>query len=233
MKNLLRPFEDLLCLFFPHLCLACERNAPPYGEHICISCRTTLPEANFHFTKENPFTDRFWGRVDVQAGAALYLFAKESRVQSLIHNLKYNGKTEVGIVLGRRFGLMLHRSPLFSGVDVIVPVPLHVRKERIRGYNQSEIFGNGLSESMGKPCMGNGLKRIIHSESQTKQSREARLQNVSEVFTVGKPEALKGKHILLVDDVLTTGATLEVCANRLLEIPGTKVSMATIAIATH
>ncbi|MBI1228354.1 MAG: ComF family protein [Bacteroidetes bacterium] len=233
MRKLLRPFEDFLCLFFPHLCLACERNSPPYGDHICTICKATMPEANFHLRKENPFTEKFWGRVNVHAGMALYLFTKESRVQNLIHHLKYKGKTEVGTVLGQRIGNMLHQSPLFAGIDVIVPVPLHLRKERIRGYNQSEVLGNGIADTFGRPLIGNGMKRTIHSTSQTKQSRESRLHNVGEVFEVAKPKLLEGKHILLVDDVLTTGATLEVCANKLLEVPGVKISMATIAIAIH
>lgn len=233
MRKLLQPFEDFLCLFFPHLCLACERNSPPYGEHICTACSATLPEANFHLRKENPFTEKFWGRVNVHAGTAMYLFTKESRVQNLVHHLKYRGKAEVGTILGRKQGTLLRQSPLFADVDVIVPVPLHVRKARIRGYNQSEVFGNGISETFGRPCLGHAMKRVVHSESQTKQSRESRLHSVGEVFEVAKPKLLEGKHVLLVDDVLTTGATLEVCASKLLAVPGTKVSMATIAMAMH
>ncbi len=163
----------------------------------------------------------------------MYLFTKESRVQNLIHNLKYKGKTAVGTVLGQKMGTMLRQAPLFADVDVIVPVPLHIRKLRIRGYNQSEVFGNGISETFGRPCLSHAMQRVVHSESQTKQSRESRLHNVGEVFEVAKPKLLEGKHVLLVDDVLTTGATLEVCASRLLEVPGVKVSMATIAIAMH
>lgn len=233
MINLLQPFEDLLCLFFPHLCLACEQNAPPYGEHICTICRATLPETSFQLKKENPFTEKFWGRVNIQAGTAMYLFAKDGRVQNMIHQLKYKRKAEVGTILGRKLGSSLRHSPFFAQVDIVVPVPLHIRKQRIRGYNQSEVFAEGIAETFGRPCLGNGLRRVIHSASQTKQSREARLHNVGEVFEVNKPEQLKGRHILLVDDVLTTGATLETCANKLLELPGVKVSMATIAIAIH
>lgn len=233
MRNLLRPFEDFLCLFFPHLCLACDYNSPPYGEHICTSCRATLPEANYHFRKDNPFTEKFWGRIPIHAGAPMYLFTKESRVQNLIHHLKYKGRAEVGTILGNKMGMMLRQSPHFADVDIIVPVPLHVRKLRIRGYNQSEVFGNGIADTFGRPCLGNGMRRIIHSASQTRQSRESRLHNVGEVFEVNKPKVLEGKHILLVDDVLTTGATLEVCARKLLEVPGTMVSMATLAIAMH
>lgn len=190
-----------------------------------------MPEANLHFSKENPFTDKFLGRINLEAGAALYYFNKESKVQNLIHHLKYNGKREIGVVLGRKFGGELARSILFSEVDLIVPVPLHLRKLRQRGYNQSEMFAQGLSESLRRPYSANALMRLVHSSSQTKKSREARLLNVADVFAVNKPQRLVGKHVLLVDDVLTTGATLETCAAKILELPGTKVSMATIAMA--
>jgi ComF family protein len=192
-----------------------------------------MPETNFHFDRNNPFTERFWGRVEIQSAAALYFFTKGSRVQNLLHHLKYDGKREIGAVLGRQFGLQLKRSPLFGKVELIVPVPLHPRKQRIRGYNQSEMFAQGLSESMGIPYVKNGLKRVVHSESQTKKSKEERMVKIKEVFVVHQSNMLQGKHILLVDDVMTTGATLEVCANQLLSLPQTKVSMATIAIAVH
>lgn len=174
-----------------------------------------------------------WGRAEIQTAAALFLFTKGSRVQHLIHHLKYDGKKEIGVSLGRKFGFQLKRSPLFSQIDLIVPVPLHPRKQKIRGYNQSELFAAGLSESMGIPYLKDGLKRVVHSESQTKKSREERVTKIKEVFAVNKRDLLSEKHILLVDDVMTTGATLEVCATLLLGIPGTKVSLATIAIAVH
>ncbi len=233
MRNLLRPFDDFLSLVYPRLCLACGYYAPPYGQHFCTYCRGTLPEANFHHSKENPFTERFWGRVHLETGASLYLFTKESRVQNLLHQLKYNGKKEIGLILGRQFGASLKQSPHFAGIEVIVPVPLHLKKLRIRGYNQSEYFAKGLSESMQVPVLKNGMMRVIHGESQTKKSREARIENIREAFVVHLPNALERKQILLVDDVLTTGATLEVCASELLKLKDVKVSMATIAIAMH
>ncbi len=233
MKTLLQPINDLLYLLYPHLCLACGKNAPPHNKDICTECEATLPLSHFHKEKENPFTEKFWGRVDLQTGTSMYLFTKQSRVAHLIHNFKYKGKKEIGISLGRRYGYTLKRESHFEGIDCIVPVPLHWRKQRMRGFNQSEMFGNGLSESLGVPCIKNGLERLNFTDSQTKKSRLERLKNIDGVFSVKKPKLLEGKHILLVDDVLTTGATLEVCALELLKVKGTKVSMATIATATN
>ena len=233
MRNLLQPIADFFYLLYPHLCLACGTEAPPYKQDICTKCEATLPQSHFHKSKDNPFTERFWGRVPLQTGAGMYLFSKQSRVAHLIHNFKYNGKKEIGVFLGRRYGHILKREAHFDDIDCIVPVPLHWKKERQRGFNQSEMFGNGLAESMEIPCIKNGLERLSHTESQTKKSRQARLENMQGVFAVKNGKALSGKHILLVDDVLTTGSTLEVCANELLKVPYTKVSMATIAVAMN
>ncbi|MEO1257900.1 MAG: phosphoribosyltransferase family protein [Bacteroidota bacterium] len=233
MRKLLRPIADFFYLLYPHLCLACGEEAPPYNADICVKCEATLPLSHFHKNKENGFTERFWGRVPIESGTGMYLFTKQSRVAHLIHNFKYKGKKEVGLILGSRYGHTLSREPHFSGIDCIVPVPLHWKKERQRGFNQSEMFGNGLAESMGIPCIKDGLERLAHTDSQTKKSRHERLDSMQGMFAVKKERRLKGKHILLVDDVLTTGATLEVCANELLKLPGTKISMATIAIAIN
>lgn len=233
LRFIVRRLEELLYLAFPHLCLACRQRQPPRGEDICVHCKATLPESGFHLRQDNPFTERFWGKVKIESGAALYLFTKESRVQHLIHELKYKGQKQVGEILGRRFGYALKDSPFFKDVELIVPVPLHPKKELIRGYNQSEMFANGLSETLKIPVLADGLKRVEHSESQTKKGRKERSENVREVFAVKRHQKLEGKHILIVDDVLTTGSTLETCARKVLEVPGTRVSLATIAIAMH
>jgi len=233
MRNWLQPINDLLYLFYPHLCLACAKNAPPYDKYLCTQCEATLPLSHFHKQKENPFTDRFWGRVPLHTGTAMFLFTKRSRVAHLIHNFKYNGKKEIGTILGQRYGHMLKREAHFQGIECIVPVPLHWRKLRSRGFNQSQVFGDGLSESMKIPCFPNGLERLAHTDSQTKKSRMDRLKNMEGVFAPNKTKQLEGKHILLIDDVLTTGATLEICAQELLKVPGTTISMATMAIAIN
>lgn len=230
-RALFQLLHDFLGLFYPNLCLACGRNLPSQEELICVSCEFRLPETRFHQHRENPFTERFWGRIPLESGAAQYHFVKGGKVQRLIHRLKYDQKQEIGIYLGRRYGRQLLESPWFADIDLIVPIPLHPRKEHQRGYNQSALFARGLSEGMGKPWLANALQRYYFTETQTRKSRMERFGNVEEAFLIGRPETIRGRHILLVDDVITTGATLEACGGKILEIPGTRLSMATIAFA--
>ncbi|MCB0568834.1 MAG: ComF family protein [Phaeodactylibacter sp.] len=222
---------NLTGLFFPNLCLACGKGLPPREEAICLSCQYKLPKTGFHLHLQNPFTERFWGRVNIQAGAALYHFTKGGRTQRLIHNLKYEGKREIGLKLGLLYGQQLRDAPGFHGATLILPVPLHPRKERLRGYNQSAAFAQGLSSGMGVPWLKDGMKRREFTSTQTQKTRLERFDNVSEAFVVPHPHKVEGQHVLLADDVITTGATLEACALKVLELPGTKVSLATIAIA--
>lgn len=229
----LRLLDDLISLFYPRLCLACSRHLPPKQQMICVHCRYKLPKTNFHLQRENPFTERFWGRLDLTSGAALYHFTRGGLTQQLIHKLKYQGQWEVGYQLGELYGNILKKSPFFEGIDVIVPVPLHPKKEHQRGYNQSDSFAKGIAEALRRPWMKNALKRSAYTDSQTTKSRLERLKNVLNVFSVHRSGVLEDKHVLLVDDVLTTGATLEACGIRILEVPGTKLSMATIAIADY
>lgn len=225
--------DGFLHFFYPEQCLACESSIPARGDVLCVRCNSTLPLLNYHLQKENPFTIRFWGRLPLHSGAALFLFTKDSRVQHLLHNLKYNGQWKIGVELGRKLGWLLKASRAFGKPDVIVPVPLHERKEWMRGYNQSAMFGSGLASAMGIEHLPKALFRSAYTETQTRKSRIERLENVRDVFEVRQREQLAGKHVLLVDDVMTTGSTLEACALKILEVAGTKVSMATIAIASH
>jgi ComF family protein len=226
-----RLFDDLLALLYPRLCLACSADLPPYSSQICVRCRLKLPETEFHLLPENAFTDRFWGRIDLQAGAAMLYFRRKGMTQNLMHQLKYQGKKEIGLELGRLYGYQLRDSACFKGLDGVLAVPLHPRKERRRGFNQSDWFARGLAEGLGIPHLKGALIRVVDTDSQTKKSRFERVENMQEAFRAPKPEFLQGKHVLLADDVLTTGATLEACALKLLEIQGVKISMATIAIA--
>lgn len=233
MKTLLSNYlYDLLGLFYPNLCLACEKNLPPGQKILCIRCNYSLPKTNYHLELENGLTERFWGRLPIETGAALFHFVKGGKVQQLIHELKYNHKRDVGIQLGEWYGSMLKEQSSYQDIDLIVPVPLHIKKEHRRGYNQSALFAEGLAKRLGKPWKKDALMRRDASKSQTKKGRMERLENVMHAFQLNKAKSLEGKHILLVDDVLTTGATLEACGQKLLSIANTKLSLATIAIAS-
>jgi len=226
-------FNDLLTVFFPPTCNGCGGLLNENEGLLCLDCVYHLPRTGFHTDPDNIVAQVFWGRVPLQAAASFLYFNKGNTVQRLLHQLKYQGNQEIGLWLGERYGRELLKSPLFSGIDEIIPVPLHSSKFRKRGYNQSELFAKGLAKTMGKPLDHSTLLRQSATETQTKKSRYQRWENVSEVFTTDHPERVEGKHILLVDDVLTTGATLEASARVLLGIKNLKVSVVTIAFSNH
>jgi len=225
--------NDFLSLVFPKVCYACGKSLFKNEDCICIYCHYHLPKTNFHLDPGNPVMKLFWGRINIHAASSLYLFNKGSKIQHLIHQLKYRGKSEIGISIGRYYGRELKAAPLFSPVTIVVPVPLHKTKLRKRGYNQSEVFAQGLAESLEIEDCRDALIRTRESYTQTKKSRYDRWKNVEGIFHITAPGRLTGKHILLVDDVVTTGSTLEACAGKILEIPGTKVSVVTIASTLH
>lgn len=233
LHPILTGIEHCFSLFYPKLCLVCEIKKPAQGEILCLACQHKLPRTDFHLDPENALMQRFWGRLPLHAAASLFYFIKGGRTQQLIHQLKYNNKPAVGIRFGQSYGNHLKNSPLFRGVDCIVPVPLHPRKRHQRGYNQSETFAQGLSASMGKPYFGEALKRRDFTQTQTRKGRLERMNNVMEAFTLKNGKALEGKHVLLVDDVVTTGATLEACGIRLLTAKDLTLSLATIGFASR
>lgn len=224
-------YGGLLHLLYPNLCVGCDADLPGGDYCFCIRCLSRLQPTDMYKHMENEFTDRLWGRLHIESGAAMYYFSRKSPIQRALHRLKYQNQPDIGVRIGRRFGHLLSQSLHFGGVQAIVPVPLHRQKERQRGYNQSAMLAQGLAESMGVPVLLNSLVRNLHTGSQTRKKRMERFENVSEVFTVKHPAKIQGKHLLLVDDVLTTGATLEACGKILLEVPGVCLSLATIAIA--
>lgn len=231
MKTLPRLLNDLLGLFYPELCITCGNRLITQEKYVCLKCWADLPENNFHLEPENKVAHLFWGRIHLENATSFFLFRKGSRYQKLIHFIKYEGLKELGFDAGARLGNKLTHSPFYQSVDVIVPVPLHKRKLRKRGYNQSEWIARGLSESMKRPVSVDNLFRKTYTSTQTKKNRIERWENVKDVFGVRQPEKFSGKHILLVDDVVTTGATLESCAAQLLAIENVKVSIATLAYA--
>ena len=222
---------DFISLIFPRICEACGNSLWKNEEVLCHCCEYHLPKTNFHFDNENPVTRLFWGRAPIETGAAFLYFNRGNKVQRLIHQLKYKSKKEIGIFLGAQYGQELKYAPGFSTADAIVPVPLHKKKQMQRGYNQSEQFAIGLSGSMNISVHNHLLTRIKANETQTRKSRFRRFQNVHEIFSVCHPELWIGKHLILVDDVVTTGATLESCILALKVIPGVKISIACIATA--
>jgi ComF family protein len=191
-----------------------------------------LPETNFHLSKKNLFTERFEGRLPVETAAAFFFFTKKSKTQHLVHQIKYGDKREAAFELGRLFGQKLTQQPHFQNIDFIVPVPMHPKKQILRGFNQAELFANGLSETLQTPVHISILKKTKMTETQTKKSRLERLQNAEDVFHLTDPSVLAHKSVLIVDDVMTSGATLENCALTILEkSPTAKISFATIAFA--
>jgi ComF family protein len=190
----------------------------------------TLPETGFYNYPENPVEKLFWGRIKVENATAFLFYDKQSKYGHLLHEFKYKGYREIGIYLGELLGSRLNNSS-FNDIDLIVPVPLHFSKLRSRGFNQSEVFGQGLSKSLNKPVLGKALKRNVFTSTQTRKGRFDRWKNVEGIFQVSDPDLLKHKHILLIDDVVTTGATLEAAGSAILNIEGTKLSIATLAYA--
>ena len=217
-------------LLYPRLCIACEEE--PYNSKlpVCIKCLMELPVCDMEWHKENIFTERIYGRIDVEAAASLFYFSKGGKVQHLIHQTKYSGNGNIAALLGNWMGSKLKESTLFKNIEIVVPVPLHKTKLKIRGFNQSEEFGKGIAGVLNIELKANALKRLQSSVSQTSKNRLERLANVHQSFELDVSTNLENKHILLVDDVLTTGATMEACAEKLMKIPGIKLSLASIAV---
>ncbi len=225
-------FSDFIQLIYPNLCMSCGSNLYKNETVLCTKCLYRLPRTNFHHDSDNPVSQFFWGRVKVETATSFYHFQKGSKFQKLIHQLKYHGHKEVGFELGKHFGTELKESDLFKDIDLLVPVPLHPKRLKTRGYNQSDWIAFGLSESMNIPVDTNNLYRHIATETQTRKTRIERWQNVESIFRIKKQNAFENKHILLIDDVITTGSTLEACASAILNVGNTKVSVATLAVAT-
>jgi len=223
--------NDILNLFYPNICQACGIALNQQENIICISCQVKLPKTGFQFHEDNPVSRIFWGRVNLYSATSFLFFNKGGNVQKLIHSLKYRNKKEVGEFLGTLFGYELKKSSLFKEINVVVPVPLHPKKFNKRGFNQSEMIASGIGRAMDIPTDFNNLVRLVNTDSQTRKSRYNRWENVKGVFSINNAKAFEGKHILLVDDVLTTGATMEACAATLLAVKETKVSIATLAYA--
>jgi len=231
MQSLKNTFSSTLHLFYPHVCTGCGSDLLQENNLLCLHCINDLPQTGFAQYNNNPVEKIFWGRIPVTAAHSEFYFAKETLIQHLIHQLKYKNNTAIGFYMGEMMGRSLLHSNRFSEIDYLVPLPLYPDKERKRGYNQAAIICNGVSEIMNIPVITGNVTRRRFTETQTRKHRTERWENVAESFAVKNPAELKGKSILLVDDVVTTGATLEACGNALLQIEGVKLYIATLAHA--
>lgn len=224
--------EDFVGLVYPKLCVVCNGHLLKTEQGFCFTCEQELPRTYDELNPaSNPAGRVFWGRFPVEAAAACFVFSGEGKVQELVHNLKYNGRKDAGIAAGFYFGNILKTISPFLTADLLIPVPLHEDKLHKRGYNQATCFAQGLSEALNVPYNESILLRLKATSSQTRKSREERWENVGEVFAVSAKNKLEGKHIIIVDDVVTTGATIEACALPLLDIPGVKISVVSLAAA--
>jgi ComF family protein len=222
---------NLLNLFFPQVCLTCDAHLNDNEQHICTFCRDELPVTNFHQKRDNAVSKRLYGRVNYQFATSLLWFNKKGLVQHLMHNLKYKGHEEVGVFLGKWLGSELSQIEDYKTIDVVVPVPLHKSKLRKRGYNQVDKFGQEIAIALSVEFNSDILIKTKATATQVFKNRLKRILTHQEDFSISDFSSLKGKHILLVDDIITTGATIEACANQLLTIEGVTISVATMAIA--
>lgn len=232
-QPLRQPAAALLHLAFPHLCAGCGSDVLPDQQLLCASCIDAMPHTLFEHHPDNPAASIFYGRLEVTHATAQYFFTKGALMQELMHQLKYKGNKELGFALGKMMGRQLAEASRFANVDALVPLPLYPEKEHLRGYNQAAVLCAGMAETFCKPVLKQAVIRTHHTQSQTKKNRVERWQNMEGRFLVPSPEALAGKHLLLVDDVVTTGATLEACGRELLQAPHTRLSIATLCFAFH
>lgn len=225
--------HELLSILFPAYCIHCNNILVGQERFLCTECLIDIPWSHHAFSPNNECELRLIGRVNFEAAASLMTFAKGNVVQSIVHQIKYHGNTRLAHQFGHLLGEDLVNSGRFGDIDYIVPVPLHWWRQMRRGYNQSTLICEGIAEVMHIPIVTRNLYRKRYTNSQTKKSRHERLSNMHDVFDVRRPEQFYGKHILLVDDILTTGATTESCYHALSCVPNLRVSIATLAYAYH
>lgn len=230
--RLLSHLRDLSQLFFPETCEVCN-NSLRYGEHlICTDCMLDLPKIYMHNKEHNPTEKHFVGQVPFVRATSFFNYQKNTKYAHLVQKLKYQHRDDIGIWLGEMFAIALQNSGFLDGIDAIVPVPLHPRRERKRGYNQSSVLAQGIANITPIEVLEGAVIRKIYTQTQTRKNKEERLQNVQEIFSVVNATSLENKHVLILDDVITTGATCLSCAETVLKESNVKaISIASIALA--
>ena len=223
--------KSLINLFFPRVCAACGNILLDSEDTVCTICRYLLPKTQYELNPDNPLAQMFYGQMPFNAVMAEFFFSKTGKVQHLIHGLKYHHCRENGIFLGQEIGKSLLKAADYQNIDYIIPIPLHPKKEKIRGYNQSHVIAEGISEMTDIPIAEDTLVRSVFTSTQTRKTREERWENVKDIFELKNAERIANKHVLLVDDVLTTGATIMSAGKALMQAEGIKISVATVACA--
>lgn len=223
--------KSITNLFFPKICYACHNLLSDNEKTICIDCRHHLPVTNFHFDNNDAVKKVLYGRAKIEHATALFRFEKKGLVQQLIHGLKYKGYEHIGFVLGNWLGGELKTIKTYHDIDIVIPVPLHKKKLKKRGYNQVSKFGQQVAEALNTDYKEDVLIKVTNTKSQTNKGRFSRWTNTDELFSLKNTETINNKHILLVDDIITTGATLEACISILNQAKNIKISIATMAIA--
>ena len=227
------PFKDILRIFFPATCYHCGTPLVGDEKYLCLNCQMQLANSSILSMPNNAIEMRLGGRIPIEAGIAYMYYEKNTPSQAILHQLKYYGNTKIGYTYGSILGQEIKESGRFDDVDVIVPVPLHCIKKWQRGYNQSEILSKGIASTFPRPIFKNVLYRKTYTRTQTHKNRIQRMENIQDVFAIKNKDILENKHILLVDDVITTGATSNACWEALKQIPNLRISIASLAITNN
>lgn len=226
-------FRSLVELIFPTVCNACEQEPPVKNGLFCMKCLLELPESTMYLDQENELTEKLWGRSNIITGAGLYIFHKEGLTQQIIHRIKYKNQPQLGVDLGAYFGNILNEAALYKDIDYIIPIPLHKKKEAKRGYNQSMKIAIGISKAMQIPILDDVLLRIKDTKTQTQRSKRERKHNMQDAFVTKEQHRIQNKSVMIVDDVITTGATMELCVDLLNKEEGCKVYVCVIGVALN
>jgi ComF family protein len=229
MSTVQSSLTDFIHLFFPHVCTGCGSDIINNKHQLCLKCLSELPVTNFFSQPANPVEKKFYGRIPVRNAGSGYFFTKDSLLETLIYELKYKGNKDIGFYLGQLLAKFLSNNNAFNDIDILVPLPLNPKRQKKRGYNQAASLCNGIASVWKRPVVENAVIRKVNTETQTHMDRITRWENMDGVFAIAEPSLIRDKHILLVDDVITTGASLEACGSEILKVFGTSLSIATLA----
>ena len=224
-------FAACVHLLFPKVCVVCSLPLSAQEECVCHRCNIDLPRTNLHLKPDNAVERMFWGKTELQRATSYFYYQRGSDYREILHQLKYRGRKEVGVSMGKQMAAELQKDGFFDDIAYLIPIPLHRKKQRIRGYNQSACLAEGISRVTGIPVIEKAITRQRHTETQTRKSAFDRWTNVEGIFKLHSTELFANKHILLIDDVLTTGATCVACADALVEVDNVRLSVLTLAMA--